>query len=89
MPQLKPAGTSEPQLVEQTDGQVSTEQGSNDNLISSQTMQNTDEKHQQQANQLPQTGNGEDKKASLLGFAFAALTSLIGVAGIKRKKEDK
>lgn len=34
-------------------------------------------------------GNGEDKKASLLGFAFAALTSLIGMAGIKRKKEDK
>lgn len=52
-------------------------------------MQNTDEKHQQQVNQLPQTGNGEDKKTSTLGFAFAALTSLIGMAGIKRKKEDK
>lgn len=50
-------------------------------------MQIADEK--QQTNQLPQTGNSEGKQASTLGLAFATLASLIGMTGIKRKKEDK
>ncbi|MGM9907801.1 mucin-binding protein [Limosilactobacillus sp.] len=71
----------------QVSGMTGTGQDSNNDLISSQMMQNADEK--QQTNQLPQTGNSEGKQASTLGLAFATLASLIGMTGIKRKKEDK
>lgn len=39
-----------------------------------------------QARQLPQTGNGENEKASTLGFLFAGLASIFGLAGYRKKK---
>lgn len=79
--------TGQPTSV-QGSGELNTGHIANDNSISSNLTHYTNEKHQQ-ANQLPQTGNDEHKKASALGFIFAALANFLGIAGFKKKKEDK
>ncbi|MGF0014684.1 LPXTG cell wall anchor domain-containing protein [Limosilactobacillus reuteri] len=37
---------------------------------------------------LPQTGNDQNS-GSILGFAFAALASILGLTGLKKKKREK
>ena len=60
----------------------------NDNSISSQLTHYANGAHKH-TDQLPQTGNDEHKKASALGFIFATLASLFGMAGFKKKKKDE
>jgi LPXTG-motif cell wall-anchored protein len=60
----------------------------NDNSISSQLTHYANGTHKH-ADQLPQTGNDEHKKASALGFIFATLAGLLGIAGFKKKKKDE
>lgn len=57
----------------------------NQHFISHQLTQ-TSSKEKSKANILPQTGNDQNS-SSILGFAFAALASILGLTGLKKKRE--
>ena len=59
----------------------------NQHFISHQLTQ-TSSKEKSKANILPQTGNDQNS-SSILGFAFAALASILGLTGLKKKKREK
>lgn len=59
----------------------------NQHFISHQLTQ-TSSKEKSKANILPQTGNDQNR-SSILGFAFAALASILGLTGLKKKKREK
>ena len=59
----------------------------NQHFISHQLTQ-TSSKEKSKANILPQTGNDQNS-SSILGFAFAALASIFGLTGLKKKKREK
>ena len=59
----------------------------NQHFISHQLTQ-TSSKEKSKANILPQTGNDQNI-GSILGFAFAALASILGLTGLKKKKREK
>ncbi|EDX43010.1 MBG domain-containing protein [Limosilactobacillus reuteri] len=61
------------------------QQVSNQHFISHQLTQ-TSLKEKSKANILPQTGNDQNS-GSILGFAFAALASILGLTGLKKKRE--
>ncbi|WP_172616794.1 MBG domain-containing protein [Limosilactobacillus reuteri] len=61
------------------------QQVSNQHFISHQLTQ-TSSKEKSKANILPQTGNDQNS-GSILGFAFAALASILGLTGLKKKRE--
>ena len=63
------------------------QQISNQHFISHQLTQ-TSSKEKSKANILPQTGNDQNS-GSILGFAFAALASILGLTGLKKKKREK
>lgn len=63
------------------------QQVSNQHFISHQLTQ-TSSKEKSKANILPQTGNDQNS-GSILGFAFAALASILGLTGLKKKKREK
>ena len=54
----------------------------------SQQLSQTPTSAKQKAQTLPQTGN-DHPNTSVLGFAFAALASIFGLTGLKKKKHDK
>ncbi|WP_191991247.1 LPXTG cell wall anchor domain-containing protein [Limosilactobacillus reuteri] len=58
---------------------------SNQHFISHQLTQ-TSLKEKSKANILPQTGNDQNS-GSILGFAFAALASILGLTDLKKKRE--
>ena len=61
------------------------QQVSNQHFISHQLTQ-TSLKEKSKANILPQTGNDQNS-GSILGFAFAALASILGLTDLKKKRE--
>ncbi|WP_433596910.1 MBG domain-containing protein [Limosilactobacillus reuteri] len=63
------------------------QQVSNQHFISHKLTQ-TSSKENSKANILPQTGNDQNS-GSILGFAFAALASILGLTGLKKKKREK
>ncbi|MQB62925.1 YSIRK signal domain/LPXTG anchor domain surface protein [Lactobacillus reuteri] len=63
------------------------QQVSNQHFISHQLTQ-TSSKEKSKANILPQTGNDQNS-GSILGFAFVALASILGLTGLKKKKREK
>lgn len=63
------------------------QQISNQHFISHQLTQ-TSSKEKSKANILPQTGNDQNS-GSILGFAFVALASILGLTGLKKKKREK
>lgn len=63
------------------------QQISNQHFISHQLTQ-TSSKEKSKANILPQTGNDQNS-GSILGFSFAALASILGLTGLKKKKREK
>ena len=63
------------------------QQVSNQHFISHQLTQ-TSSREKPKANTLPQTGNDQNS-SSILGFAFAALASILGLTGLKKKKREK
>lgn len=54
----------------------------------SQQLSQTPTSAKQKAQTLPQTGN-DHPNTSVLGFAFAALASIFGLTGLKKKKREK
>ncbi|MCC4467123.1 MBG domain-containing protein [Limosilactobacillus reuteri] len=56
--------------------------------FSSHQLAQTSSKEKSKANILPQTGNDQNS-SSILGFAFAALASILGLTGLKKKKREK
>ena len=60
----------------------------NGNAISSQIAHYTNENGNKEK-QLPQTGNADHEKASMLGFLFAGLVSIFGFTGRRKKDEQE
>ncbi|MGN1279342.1 MAG: LPXTG cell wall anchor domain-containing protein, partial [Limosilactobacillus sp.] len=72
-----------------TSGMAGTGRVSNEESVSSPMAPQADGSRHQPAHQLPQTGNDENKAATAWGLACTSLASLLGLAGIKRKKTNK
>ncbi|MBB1069396.1 KxYKxGKxW signal peptide domain-containing protein [Limosilactobacillus sp. RRLNB_1_1] len=68
--------------------QVVNDHIANRHSISTQ-LQQSSQMNKQQVKKLPQTGNATNKAAVTLGFAFATLASIFGLAGMRRKRRTK
>ena len=73
---------------------VVTDQVVNDHIANrhsiSTQLQQSSQMNKQRVKKLPQTGNAKNNKAAVtLGFAFATLASIFGLAGIRRKRRTK
>ncbi|AWD63135.1 hypothetical protein LWHH1689_1854 [Limosilactobacillus reuteri] len=73
---------SQTKPVEQT-----TQDVTNQHFVSHQLAQTRTE-GKSKANILPQTGNDQNS-SSILGFTFAAMASILGLTGLKKKKREK
>ncbi|MBB1124587.1 MBG domain-containing protein [Limosilactobacillus albertensis] len=68
--------------------QVVNDHIANRHSISTQ-LQQSSQMNKQRVKKLPQTGNATNKAAVTLGFAFATLASIFGLAGMRRKRRTK
>ncbi|MBB1063323.1 mucin-binding protein [Limosilactobacillus fastidiosus] len=58
----------------------------NDQSLTSKISHHVNNTNNEQAHQLPQTGNVANEKAATLGFLFAGLASMFGLAGSQKKQ---